>query len=236
VALFDKFAVESTPFKKPHEGTNAMKFFIDTADIAAIKKAHEMGLVDGVTTNPSLIKKAGRDHEQTIREISQLISGPISVETISETAEGMIKEADEYITWGQNIVIKVVMTPEGMKAVRALSARGIKTNVTLIFSPLQALVAAKSGATYVSPFVGRLDDISHQGMDLITQIRQIFDNYAMETEILAASIRHPIHMLDSAMVGADVVTVPPATLMQIFKHPLTESGIQTFLEDVKGWA
>lgn len=213
-----------------------MKFFVDTADVAAIQKAHEMGLVDGVTTNPSLIKKAGRDHEQTIREISQLIPGPVSVETISETAEGMLKEADEYITWGNNIVIKVVMTPEGMKAVRALSARGIKTNVTLIFSPLQALVAAKSGATYVSPFIGRLDDISQSGMELITQIRQIFDNYQFETQILAASVRHPIHMLESALVGADVATVPPSTLMQIFKHPLTESGIQTFLEDVKGWA
>jgi transaldolase len=213
-----------------------MKFFIDTADISAIKKAHEMGLVDGVTTNPSLIKKSGRDHEQTIREISALIPGPISVETLSDTAEGMIKEADTYITWGSNIVIKVVMTPEGMKAVRALSARGIKTNVTLIFSPLQALIAAKSGATYVSPFVGRLDDISHQGMELITQIRQIFDNYDIDTQILAASIRHPIHMLDSALIGADVVTVPPDTLMQVFKHPLTASGIATFMEDAKAWA
>ena len=213
-----------------------MKFFIDTADISAIKKAHEMGLVDGVTTNPSLIKKAGRDHEQTIREISALIPGPISVETLSDTAEGMIKEADTYITWGSNIVIKVVMTPEGMKAVRTLSARGIKTNVTLIFSPLQALIAAKSGATYVSPFVGRLDDIGQVGMELITQIRQIFDNYGMTTEILAASIRNPIHMLDSALVGADVVTVPPDTLMQVFKHPLTASGIATFMEDAKAWA
>ncbi len=213
-----------------------MKFFIDTADISGIKKAHEMGLVDGVTTNPSLIKKAGRDHEQTIREISALIPGPISVETLSDTAEGMIKEADTYITWGSNIVIKVVMTPEGMKAVRALSARGIKTNVTLIFSPLQALIAAKSGATYVSPFVGRLDDIGQVGMEIITQIRQIFDNYSLPTQILAASIRNPIHMLDSALVGADVATVPPATLFQLFKHPLTESGIATFMEDAKAWA
>lgn len=213
-----------------------MKFFIDTADVSAIIKAHEMGLVDGVTTNPSLIKKAGRDHEQTIREISALVPGPISVETLSDTAEGMIKEADTYITWGSNIVIKVVMTPEGMKAVRALSARGIKTNVTLIFSPLQALIAAKSGATYVSPFVGRLDDIGQVGMEIITQIRQIFDNYSLPTQILAASIRNPIHMLDSALVGADVATVPPATLFQLFKHPLTESGIATFMEDAKAWA
>ncbi|NDC82845.1 fructose-6-phosphate aldolase [bacterium] len=213
-----------------------MKFFIDTADISAIIKANEMGLVDGVTTNPSLIKKAGRDHEQTIREISSIVSGPISVETLSETAEGMLKEADQYITWGSNIVIKVVMTPEGMKAVRALSSRGIKTNVTLIFSPLQALIAAKSGATYVSPFIGRLDDISQPGMELITQIRQIFDNYDLPTEILAASVRNPVHMLDSALTGADVATVPPETLFQIFKHPLTESGIQKFLEDAKAWA
>lgn len=213
-----------------------MQFFIDTADISAIKKAHEMGLVDGVTTNPSLIKKAGRDHEQTIREISALVPGPVSVETLSDTAEGMIKEADTYITWGSNIVIKVVMTPEGMKAVRTLSARGIKTNVTLIFSPLQALIAAKSGATYVSPFVGRLDDISQPGMELITQIRQIFDNYEMSTQILAASIRNPIHMLDSALIGADVATVPPETLLQIFKHPLTDSGIAKFMEDAKAWA
>jgi len=213
-----------------------MQFFIDTADISAIKKAHEMGLVDGVTTNPSLIKKSGRDHEQTIREISALVPGPVSVETLSDTAEGMIAEADTYITWGSNIVIKVVMTPEGMKAVRALSARGIKTNVTLIFSPLQALIAAKSGATYVSPFVGRLDDISHQGMELITQIRQIFDNYDLPTQILAASIRNPVHMLDSALVGSDVATVPPETLFQIFKHPLTDIGIQKFMEDAKAWA
>lgn len=213
-----------------------MKFFIDTADISAIKKAHEMGLVDGVTTNPSLIKKAGRDHEQTIREISTIVPGPISVETLSETAEGMLKEAETYITWGSNIVIKVVMTPEGMKAVRELSSRGIKTNVTLIFSPLQALIAAKSGATYVSPFIGRLDDISQPGMELINQIRQIFDNYNLPTQILAASVRNPIHMLDSALVGADVATVPPETLLQIFKHPLTESGIQKFLEDAKAWA
>ena len=212
-----------------------MQFFIDTADIDAIKKAASMGLVDGVTTNPSLIKKAGRDHEQTIREISQIVAGPISVETLSETAEGMLKEAEEYIKWGSNIVIKVVMTPEGMKAVRELSQRGIRTNVTLIFSPLQALVAAKSGATYVSPFVGRLDDISHEGMELISQIRQIFNNYEIATQILVASVRHPVHILDSALIGADVATVPPETLMQLFKHPLTDIGIVKFLEDAKAW-
>jgi len=213
-----------------------MDFFIDTADIAEIKKAHDMGLVDGVTTNPSLIKKSGRDHEQTIREIATITNGPISVETLSETAEGMIQEAETYLNWGTNIVIKVVMTPEGMKAVRHLSQKGIKTNVTLIFSPLQALIAAKSGATYISPFVGRLDDISHDGISLISQIKQIFDNYDLRTKILVASIRNPIHILDAALVGADVATVPPSTLMQLFKHPLTDSGIQAFLSDAKAWA
>jgi transaldolase len=212
-----------------------MQFFIDTADVSEIKKVHDMGLVDGVTTNPSLIKKAGRDHEQTIREISDFIRGPISVETLSETAEGMIEEAETYLKWGTNIVIKVVMTPEGMKAVRHLSQKGIKTNVTVIFSPMQALIAAKAGATYVSPFVGRLDDIGHAGMDVISQIRQIFDNYDLDTKILVASVRNPIHMLDAAMMGADVATVPPAVLVQLFKHPLTEAGIQAFLQDAKQW-
>jgi transaldolase len=212
-----------------------MQFFIDTADTDAIRRAHEMGLVDGVTTNPSLIKKAGKDHKATIQEIGTITDGPISVETLSETAEGMLKEADEYITWGKNIVIKVVMSPEGMKAVRALSARGIRTNVTLIFTPMQALVAAKAGATYVSPFVGRLDDIAQPGIELIQQIRTIFDNYSLETKILVASVRHPIHMLDAALIGADVATVPPATLLQLFKHPLTDQGIATFIEDAKAW-
>ncbi len=213
-----------------------MQFFIDTADVADIRKVQEMGLVDGVTTNPSLIKKAGRDHKETIKEISSFISGPISVETLSETAEGMIKEAEEYLTWGSNIVIKVVMSPEGMKAVRHFSNHGIKTNVTVVFTPMQALIAAKSGATYVSPFVGRLDDIGQTGMTIISDIRQIFDNYNLDTKILVASIRNPIHLLESALIGADVATVPPAVLLQLFKHPLTEAGIQAFLNDAKQWA
>ncbi|RAP35596.1 fructose-6-phosphate aldolase [Candidatus Marinamargulisbacteria bacterium SCGC AAA071-K20] len=213
-----------------------MEFFIDTADVDEIRKANEMGLVDGVTTNPSLIKKAGRDHEETIREISSFINGPISVETLSEDCEGMLKEAEEYMTWGNNIVIKIVMSPEGMKAVRQLSERRIKTNVTVVFSPLQALVAAKAGATYVSPFVGRLDDVGHQGMDLIGQIRQIFDNYQFDTKILVASVRHPVHMLDSALLGGDVATVPLKTLMQLFNHPLTDKGIEQFIKDSKEWA
>ncbi|NQY75047.1 MAG: fructose-6-phosphate aldolase, partial [Candidatus Margulisbacteria bacterium] len=210
--------------------------FIDTAEIEPIRQANDMGLVDGVTTNPSLIKKAGKDHEETIREIGKLIQGPISVETLSENAEGMIKEADTYSKWGSNIVIKIVMTPEGMKAVRHLSQKGIKTNVTVIFSPLQALIAAKAGATYVSPFIGRLDDVGHNGMDIISQIRTIYDNYGLTTKILVASVRSPKQILEAALIGADVSTVPPAILMQQFKHPLTDTGIEKFLADAKEWA
>lgn len=212
-----------------------MEFFIDTADIDAIKKANDMGLVDGVTTNPTLIKKAGRDHKETIQEISSIIKGPISVETLSVDAKGMLKEAEEYITWGNNIVIKIVMSVEGMKAVKTLASNNIKTNVTVTFSPLQALVAAKAGATYISPFVGRLDDIGHFGMDLIEQIRRIYDNYEYDTKLLVASIRTPTHILDSALMAADVVTVPPATLLKLFNHPLTDNGIKQFLEDAKAW-
>ncbi|MBT6121502.1 fructose-6-phosphate aldolase [bacterium] len=212
-----------------------MEFFVDSAEVELIKEVNEMGLVDGVTTNPTLIKKAGRDHEETIREISSFIDGPISVETLSEDAEGIIKEADVFSKWGKNIVIKVVMNAEGMKAVKELSKRGIKTNVTLIFSPLQAMIAAKAGATYVSPFVGRLDDIGHVGMEVISDIRDIFDNYSMSTKILVASIRSPQHISEAALIGADVSTVPPAILKQLLKHPLTDKGIAAFLEDAKAW-
>ncbi|RAP31392.1 fructose-6-phosphate aldolase [Candidatus Marinamargulisbacteria bacterium SCGC AG-414-C22] len=212
-----------------------MEFFIDTADIDAIKKANDMGLVDGVTTNPTLIKKAGRDHEETIREISSIIDGPISVETLSSDANGMLAEAEEYMTWGSNIVIKVVMTPEGMKVVKALSEKNIKTNVTVTFSPLQALIAAKAGATYISPFVGRLDDIGHVGMDLIEQIRTIYDNYGFSTKILVASVRSLSHILESSLIGADVVTVPPDVLLKCFNHPLTDKGVAQFVEDAKAW-
>ena len=213
-----------------------MQFFIDTADSEEIKKAYDMGLVDGVTTNPSLIKKSGRNHEETIQEISGIVPGPISVETISTTAEGMIQEAEEYQTWGNNIVIKIVMSPEGMKTVRYLSEKGINTNVTVTFSAAQALIAAKAGATYVSPFVGRLDDIGFHGMELINQIRTIYDNYDFKTQILVASVRNPIHLLDGALIGADVATVPPATLKQLFNHPLTDKGISQFLEDAKAYS
>ena len=213
-----------------------MEFFIDSADIDDIKKANDMGLVDGVTTNPTLIKKAGKDHKQTIQEISNIIDGPISVETLGQTTNEMIEEANEYITWGKNIVIKIVMTPEGMKAVKELSQRNIKTNVTLVFSPLQGLIAAKAGATYISPFLGRLDDIGHDGLTIIEQTRTIFDNYGFDTKILAASIRHPMHILDAAQIGSDVATVPASTLLKLFNHPLTNSGIDAFLNDAKEWA
>ena len=212
-----------------------MEFFIDSAEISDIQKAAAMGLVDGVTTNPTLIKKAGKDHEATIREISGLVDGPISVETIGLTAEEMLKEAEEYVTWGKNIVIKVVMTSEGMKAVKQLTDKGVNTNVTLVFSPLQALIAAKAGATYVSPFIGRLDDISQDGLTLIQQIRTIFDNYDLKTKLLAASIRHPMHVLDCAEIGADVATVPLGTLEKLCDHPLTTKGIEAFLADAKAW-
>jgi transaldolase len=212
-----------------------MQFFIDSADVEQIKKINALGICDGVTTNPSLIKAAGKDHKKTIMEISSIVKGPISVETLSETSEGMIKEAAEYITWGKNIVVKIVMTPEGMKAVRFLSKKGIKTNVTVVFSPMQALIAAKAGATYVSPFIGRLDDAGHIGMETLEQIRQVFDNYDFETQILAASLRHPTHVLEAALIGADVATVPPDVLMKLFNHPLTDAGIKKFQEDAKQW-
>jgi transaldolase len=212
-----------------------MRFFADSANIEDLKKVHDLGLIDGVTTNPTLIKQSGRDHEQTIREISSFISGPISVETLSTDCEGMLKEAATYTKWGKNIVIKVIMSSEGLKAVRALSQQGIKTNVTLVFSPLQALLVAKAGATYVSPFVGRLDDIAQSGMSLISQIKTIYHHYGFQTQILVASVRNPIHILDSALLGADVVTAPPSILQAISHHPLTDKGISQFLKDAQEW-
>ncbi|MBT4272224.1 fructose-6-phosphate aldolase [archaeon] len=212
-----------------------MEFFIDTANVDEIKKLNDMGLVDGVITNPSLIKKIGRDHCETIKEISSFINGPISVEVIAIDSNSMINEAEKYVKWGKNIVIKIPMTPEGMKAVKILTKKNIKTNVTLVFSAMQALIAAKAGATYVSPFVGRLDDIGHSGMELVAQIREVYDNYEFETKILAASLRHPAHVLESAMIGADVATIPPSTMLKLFKHSLTDSGLAKFLEDAKSW-
>jgi transaldolase len=208
-----------------------MKFFIDTADVNEIREAHALGLVDGVTTNPSLIAKSGRKFQDVIEEITAIVDGPISAEVIALDAEGMVKEAKELVKIHKNIVIKVPMTPEGLKATKQLSAEGIKTNVTLIFTPMQALLAAKAGATYVSPFVGRLDDISQDGMGIIEEIRTIFDNYGYTSEIIVASIRNPIHVLDSALIGADIATIPYSVMLQLSKHPLTDAGIKKFLED-----
>lgn len=208
-----------------------MKFFIDTADVNEIREAHALGLVDGVTTNPSLIAKSGRKFQDVIEEIAAIVDGPISAEVIALDAEGMVKEAKELVKIHKNIVIKVPMTPEGLKATKQLSAEGIKTNVTLIFTPMQALLAAKAGATYVSPFVGRLDDISQDGMGIIEEIRTIFDNYGYTSEIIVASIRNPIHVLDSALIGADIATIPYSVMLQLSKHPLTDAGIKKFLED-----
>lgn len=208
-----------------------MKFFIDTADVKEIREAHELGLVDGVTTNPSLIAKSGRKFKDVIKEITAIVDGPISAEVISLDAPGMVKEAKELVKIHKNIVIKVPMTPEGLKATKQLAAKGIKTNVTLIFTPMQALLAAKAGATYVSPFVGRLDDVSQDGMGIIEEIRAIFDNYGYTTEIIVASIRNPVHVLNSALIGADVATIPYSVMLQLSKHPLTDAGIKKFLED-----
>jgi transaldolase len=208
-----------------------MKFFIDTANIDEIKEAHAMGMVDGVTTNPSLIAKEGRVFEDVIKEISEIVDGPISAEVISLDAPGMVKEARELAKIHKNIVIKVPMTVEGLKATRQLTDEKIKTNVTLIFSPLQALMAAKAGATYVSPFVGRLDDVSHDGMQLVEQIVEIFANYAYDTEIIVASVRNPLHVLDSALAGADIATIPFNVLSKLASHPLTDKGLKAFLAD-----
>ena len=208
-----------------------MKFFIDTANIDEIKEAHAMGMVDGVTTNPSLIAKEGRVFEDVIKEICEVVDGPISAEVISLDAEGMVEEARELAKIHKNIVIKVPMTVEGLKATRKLSDEKIKTNVTLVFSPLQALMAAKAGANYVSPFVGRLDDISHDGMQLVEQIVEIYANYAYDTEIIVASVRNPLHVLDSALAGADIATIPFNVLSKLAAHPLTDKGLKAFLAD-----
>ena len=208
-----------------------MKFFIDTANIDEIKEAHSMGMVDGVTTNPSLIAKEGRDFEEIIKEICEIVDGPISAEVISLDTEGMVKEARHLATINDNIVVKIPMTIDGIKATRKLSIEGIKTNVTLVFSPLQALMAAKAGATYVSPFIGRLDDLASEGMLLIEQLVEIYSNYAFDTEIIVASIRNPIHVLDAALIGADIATIPFNVLAKFAAHPMTDKGLKAFLDD-----
>jgi transaldolase len=208
-----------------------MKFFIDTADINEIREANARGWVDGVTTNPTLIAKSGRKLQDVILEICKEVNGPVSAEVISLTADKMFEEGVGLAKLHDNVVVKVPMGEEGLIAVRRFAAEGIKTNVTLVFTPLQALMVAKAGGTIVSPFVGRLDDLSQEGMQIISQIRQIYDNYAFETEILVASIRHPMHVLDSALMAADIVTCPMKVLKQLTTHPLTEAGIQAFLKD-----
>lgn len=208
-----------------------MKIFIDTANVSDIKKANDMGVICGVTTNPSLIAKEGRIFEDVVKEIASIVNGPISAEVISLDADGMVREAVELVKIHKNIVIKIPMTVEGLKAVKILHNEDIKTNVTLVFSASQALLAAKAGASYVSPFVGRLDDISMNGMDLISEIVDIFNNYNIETEIIAASIRHPMHVTQAARLGCHIATVPYKVIEQMTKHPLTDKGIDQFLKD-----
>ena len=208
-----------------------MKFFIDTAEVSEIRAAHDLGLVDGVTTNPSLIAKSGRDFKEVITEITSIVDGPVSAEVIALDAEGMVREGQELAAIHNNIVVKVPMTTEGLKATKLFSNAGIRTNVTLIFSPLQALLAAKAGATYVSPFVGRLDDVGHEGMEGVEQIRTIFDNYGYDTEIIVASVRSPLHVLNAGLIGADICTIPFGVMKQLAQHPLTDVGIDKFLAD-----
>jgi transaldolase len=208
-----------------------VKLFIDTANINEIREANAIGIIDGVTTNPSLVAKEGRDFISVVKEICAIVDGPISAEAISLQADGIIKEAESLAKVHKNIVVKIPITAEGLKATKVLSSKGIKTNLTLCFSPTQALLAAKAGATYVSPFIGRLDDISQVGMDLIRDIKAIFQNYGMKTQVIVASIRNPVHVLEAAKTGADIATVPYAVLMALLKHPLTDIGIERFLKD-----
>lgn len=210
-----------------------MKIFVDSANVEKIRALNEIGIVDGITTNPSLVSKEGRPFRELLQEICSIVKGPVSAETVSQDAEGMVKEARELVKIHSNIVAKVVNTPEGLKAVKKCAQEGIKTNVTLTFSANQALLAAKAGATFVSPFVGRLDDISQEGMQLIREIVPIYKNYGFKTMVLVASVRHPLHVIEAAKAGADAVTCPPEIIESMFKHPLTELGIKRFLEDWK---
>jgi transaldolase len=208
-----------------------MKFFIDTANIDEIKKAHEMGMVDGVTTNPSLIARENKDFETILKEICAVVDGPISAEVVSLEAEGMLEEGRKLAALDDNIVIKVPMIVEGLKAVKQFAAEDIKTNVTLVFSSAQALLAAKAGASFVSPFVGRLDDLAQNGMDLVSDIMTIYENYGYQTEVIVASIRHPMHVMEAALTGADISTIPFKVIAQLAGHPLTDIGIEKFLAD-----
>ncbi|MDH3191842.1 MAG: fructose-6-phosphate aldolase [Nitrosopumilus sp.] len=208
-----------------------MKIFLDTANLESIKKFNDMGLLDGITTNPSLISKEGGNPKDGMKEITKIIKGDVSLEVVSTDYIGMVEEGKRLREYGRNVVVKVPITPNGLKACKHLTSEGIPVNVTLIFSPNQALLAAKSGAKYVSPFIGRLDDIGQDGMHLIKEIKEIFSNYDFETEILVASIRHPLHVIDAAKIGADVVTLPPAVLDKMLNHPLTDIGLKNFLAD-----
>ena|SRR5437588_2370713 len=208
-----------------------MKFFIDTANLAEIREANSMGILDGVTTNPSLIAKEGKPFKETILQICEIVNGPVNVEVIATEATRMCAEGHEYAKWHKNVVVKLPTTREGLKATKCLSGEGIPTNLTLCFSPTQALLVAKAGGTYVSPFVGRLDDISEDGMEVVRQIRKIYDNYGYKTQILAASIRHPMHVVQAALAGADIATIPLKILELIFQHPLTDRGLDQFLKD-----
>ena len=215
-----------------------MKIFIDTADLNEIKELASWGILDGVTTNPTLLAKSGRSFQEVIDEIFTLVNGPISLEVLSDKANDMVKEAKQIISkipqkYRKNVAIKIPMTPEGLKAVKILSKEDIKTNVTLIFSASQSLLAAKAGATFISPFIGRLDDNGQKGMQLIEEIMDIFCNYDIETEVIVASIRHPIHVIEAARLGADIATIPPDVIRKMIKHPLTDTGIQSFLNDWK---
>ena len=210
-----------------------MKLFIDTANVNEIKEAAGWGIVDGVTTNPTLIAKEGRNFVEVVKEICAIVDGPVSAEVVSQDAEGMLKEAEPLLKIHRNITIKIPMTLEGLKAVKALSQRGVMTNVTLIFSVNQALLAAKAGATFISPFVGRLDDISENGMDLIADIIRIYNNYGFKTQVIVASVRNPVHVMESAKMGAHIATVPFNVMKQLASHPLTDNGIKRFLDD---WA
>ena len=210
-----------------------MKIFIDTADVGEIRDAAAMGVIDGVTTNPSLVAKTGRPFRDVIIEICEIVDGPISAEVLATDTEGMLKEARELAKIHDNVVVKIPLIADGMKAVRTLTAEGIRTNVTLCFSPTQAMLAAKAGATYISPFIGRMDDVSNEGMEIIEQIVQIYENYGFATQVLAASIRHPMHVVQAALLGAHVSTIPHKVILQLLKHPLTDSGLAKFLEDAK---
>ncbi|UCG11195.1 MAG: fructose-6-phosphate aldolase [Deltaproteobacteria bacterium] len=214
-----------------------MRFFLDTANLDEIREAKELGIIDGVTTNPTLVAKAGcrtrADFKTLIHEICEVVQGPVSAEVVSTDVNSMVAEARELAQIHEQVVVKIPMITHGLKATRQLAAEGIKTNITLVFSPLQALLAAKAGGTYVSPFIGRLDDISHQGMELVAQILEIYQNYIFETEILVASIRNPLHVLEAAQMGADVATIPFSVIGQLVRHPLTDIGIEKFLEDWK---